>query len=182
MARALAARPSVLLLDEPAAGLDRGQSRAFGREVRTIAERGVAVLLIDHDVRLVVDICDELVVLNFRRVIAQGTPEQVVKDKNVVAAYLGGKTRRSTSNERSRSQGDNLTVCYEEVPAIRDVFLRVDQGEVVGLLGPNGAGKTTLLLAIAGLMPAKEGHIEALGGTLGASRHGKPSPWHRIGA
>ncbi len=90
VARALAARPSVLLLDEPAAGLDREQSRAFGREVRTIAERGVAVLLIDHDVRLVVDICDELVVLNFGRVIAQGTPEQVVKDKNVVAAYLGG--------------------------------------------------------------------------------------------
>ncbi len=61
----------------------------------------------------------------------------------------------------------NLTVCYEEVPAIHDVSLRVDQGEVVGLLGPNGAGKTTLLLAIAGLTPAKEGHIEALGGTLG---------------
>lgn len=90
VARALAAKPSVLLLDEPAAGLDRQQSRTFGHEVRTIAERDVAVLLIDHDVRLVVDICDELVVLNFGRVIAQGTPEEVVRDKNVVAAYLGG--------------------------------------------------------------------------------------------
>ena len=90
VARALAAKPSVLLLDEPAAGLDREQSRTFGTEVRTIAERGVAVLLIDHDVRLVVDICDELVVLDFGQVIAQGTPHEVVRDKKVVAAYLGG--------------------------------------------------------------------------------------------
>jgi branched-chain amino acid transport system ATP-binding protein len=61
----------------------------------------------------------------------------------------------------------NLTVCYEEVPAVRDVSLHVEQGEVVGLLGPNGAGKTTLLLAIAGLTPAKEGSVVALGATLG---------------
>lgn len=61
----------------------------------------------------------------------------------------------------------NLTVCYEDVPAVRDVSLHVDQGEVVGLLGPNGAGKTTLLLAIAGLIQAKEGRIIALGTTSG---------------
>ena len=90
VARALAAKPSVLLLDEPAAGLDRLQSWTFGKEVRTIAERDVAVLLIDHDVRLVVDICDELVVLDFGQVIAHGTPDEVVRDKRVVAAYLGG--------------------------------------------------------------------------------------------
>jgi branched-chain amino acid transport system ATP-binding protein len=90
VARALAARPSVLLLDEPAAGLDRQQSRTFGAEVRRIAERGVAVLLIEHDVSLVLDICDELVVLDFGRVIASGQPDEVVRDKRVVAAYLGG--------------------------------------------------------------------------------------------
>jgi branched-chain amino acid transport system ATP-binding protein len=62
---------------------------------------------------------------------------------------------------------ENLTVAYEEVPAVREVSLHVEQGEVVGLLGPNGAGKTTLLLAIAGLIPAKEGTVRALGATLG---------------
>ena len=90
IARAIAAEPSVLFLDEPAAGLDHGESRELARAVRRIAEgRGLGVLVIEHDVPLLLDLCDRLVVLDFGRVIAEGTPDAVRVDPAVVAAYLG---------------------------------------------------------------------------------------------
>ena len=90
IARALASAPSVLLLDEPAAGLDDNESLELGRQVRRLAdERGLAVLLIEHDVELVLRICDRVLVLDFGRKIAEGTPTQIRTDPAVVAAYLG---------------------------------------------------------------------------------------------
>jgi ABC-type branched-subunit amino acid transport system ATPase component/branched-subunit amino acid ABC-type transport system permease component len=89
VARALAMRPTVLLLDEPAAGLDTAESALFGRRLRAIIESGVSVLLIDHDMGLILDVCDELYVLDFGRLIAQGTPASVRADAGVIDAYLG---------------------------------------------------------------------------------------------
>jgi branched-chain amino acid transport system ATP-binding protein len=89
VARALAARPKLLCLDEPAAGLDARESVAFGRHLREIVDRGTPVLLIDHDMGLVLGICDQVVVLEFGKVIARGTPSEVRTDPNVVTAYLG---------------------------------------------------------------------------------------------
>jgi branched-chain amino acid transport system ATP-binding protein len=89
VARALAARPTLLCLDEPAAGLDAQESIAFGRHLRELVDRGTSTLLIDHDMGLVLGVSDRVVVLEFGRVIAAGTPSEVRADPNVVAAYLG---------------------------------------------------------------------------------------------
>ena len=89
MARSLAAEPRLLLLDEPAAGLDTTESRKLGELLRVIADDGTTILLVDHDMGLVLDVCDTVHVLDFGQVIAHGTPDEVRHDPAVVGAYLG---------------------------------------------------------------------------------------------
>ena len=90
IARSIASAPSVLLLDEPAAGLDESETRELGDLVRRFAdERGMSVLLIEHDVDLVLRVCDRIVVLDFGRTIAEGTPAEIRNNPAVIAAYLG---------------------------------------------------------------------------------------------
>jgi branched-chain amino acid transport system permease protein len=90
IARALASNPRVLCLDEPAAGLDTNESQELGTRLRELADRGQSTLLIDHDMGLVLSICDRVVVLEFGRVIADDAPDVVRRDPNVISAYLGG--------------------------------------------------------------------------------------------
>jgi ABC-type branched-subunit amino acid transport system ATPase component len=89
VARALAASPSCLLLDEPAAGLDSSESWELGRRLEAIAHRGTAVLLVDHDMDLVLEVCSHVYVLDFGRVIASGSPSEIRSDERVIGAYLG---------------------------------------------------------------------------------------------
>jgi branched-chain amino acid transport system ATP-binding protein len=89
LCRALVAAPRVLLLDEPAAGLDTGESRALADRLRAIVDAGIAVLLIDHDMDLVLGACDAVHVVDGGRTIASGRPGQVRNDERVIRAYLG---------------------------------------------------------------------------------------------
>jgi branched-chain amino acid transport system ATP-binding protein len=106
LARALATRPKVLLLDEPSSGLDDSESASLGKLLVELANNGMAVLLVEHDMELLMRVCDSVTVLDAGTVIASGTPEQVRSDQAVRNAYLGDM-------ETVQAQGDMEQIPYQ---------------------------------------------------------------------
>jgi len=91
LARAIASRPRLVLLDEPAAGLDSSETELLAALIRQLPELGIAVLLVDHDMGLVLGVCSTVNVLDFGRVLASGPPAAIRENNEVIAAYLGGE-------------------------------------------------------------------------------------------
>ena len=187
VARALAAKPRVLLLDEPSSGLNESETQALGGLLRDLAGSGLGVLLVEHDMSFVMGTCDQIHVLDFGRLIAEGTPTEVQANPTVRAAYLGGGAIEGEGVETASplkvvTAGGataaavaakdvsaaaiavrGMTAAYGTIQVLHGVDLVVEPGQVYALLGPNGAGKSTTLKVISGQLAATEGTVEVLG-------------------
>ena len=107
VARALAGQPRLILLDEPAAGLTQSEMVRLARVIRNIAARGIAVLLIEHDMHFLLPLAERAVVLNFGRKIADGTPREIAREPEVVAAYLGEAAATFATEAKEIGAKDN---------------------------------------------------------------------------
>ncbi len=184
-ARAVALNPSILLLDEPAGGFSDVRRRELANAIAPLArERGMGLLVVDHDMPFVMGLCDRVVVLNFGRKIADGTPDEVRANPEVVRAYLHGSAEEEVDQEtqvvaaarrrHAAPRADtevmlaakDMAVGYFEHPVVRGVELEVRPGEVIALLGANRAGKTTTLLGLAGAIQPLEGQVYWMGEKL----------------
>ena len=171
IARALAVRPSVLALDEPAAGLNAEDTAAIGALLRKLAAVGMTVILVEHDMDLVMGVSNHVIVLDAGAMIAEGTPAQVAADPAVLEAYLGAGEQA----ERGRKQPvaiaaqkplmtvSALSAGYGAATVVRRADFEIAEGELVAVLGANGAGKTTLMRALSGLLRPIEGEVRFLG-------------------
>lgn len=135
-------RPRILMLDEPAAGLNPRETEDLKALISVLREENNAtVLLIEHDMKLVMSISDHIVVINQGTPLANGSPEQIRDNPEVIKAYLG---------KRKMLQFENVSTFYGKIQALHSVNVEVRQGEIVTLIGANGAGKSTLLMTLCG--------------------------------
>lgn len=179
IARALATDPEILLLDEPAAGLSREDKEQLALVLRRIADAGIGVLVVEHDMALVMGISDHVVVLESGKHLAEGSPQEVQANPLVQQAYLGESLEGAERPERIArplQEGKaellgvgSLVAGYGAAPVLHGIDLCLRQGEVIALLGANGAGKSTLMRSLSGLhRPISSGGIHLDGEDLTA--------------
>jgi ABC-type branched-subunit amino acid transport system ATPase component len=170
IARALTTGARLLLLDEPLAGMNASESAEMTRLIAKLRDEGRTIVLIEHNMKAVMGLCDRISVLDHGEKIAEGTPSEVQNDARVIEAYLG--RGRDMVAPSMRASGDvvlslsDVSAGYGMIRALHDVSLEVREGEIVALVGANGAGKTSTLRTISGLLPPSSGRIELAGARI----------------
>jgi branched-chain amino acid transport system ATP-binding protein len=170
VARALALEPTLLLLDEVAAGLVGEEIDEISRLIRSIHERGVTIVLVEHVQAVIQELAQRVVVLDWGRKVTEGTPAAIAGDPDVIRIYLGDRHRSGSRSSTRRNGGRtpgvqpllevaDLVVDYGKARALHRVSIVVGERELVAVVGANGAGKTSLAHAIAGMVHVADGSI-----------------------
>jgi ABC-type branched-subunit amino acid transport system ATPase component len=186
LARALAAEPRLLLLDEPSSGLNQQETEAMSSVLLDLVrDGGIGVLLVEHDMPFVMSTCALIHVLDFGRVIASGPPSTVQQDASVIAAYLGGDAATEANVPVVALQAPapvpaadiapaielrDVHAGYGEIQVLHGIDLEVRAGEVVALLGANGAGKSTVLKVLSGQIVPGSGEYLLSGSIANGAR------------
>jgi branched-chain amino acid transport system ATP-binding protein len=171
LGRALANRPRIILLDEVSSGLNETETEAMAEVLRGLADNGIGILLVEHDMSLVMSVCEDIHVLDFGQIIAVGSPEEIQTNERVQEAYLGNdqathakvSKRDLPDEEVPLLEVRDISAGYGDFDVVDGVNFSVRTGEVFALLGPNGAGKSTTLKVIAGLLPPSKGTVALCG-------------------
>ena len=179
------------------------ETRAAEELIFAIRDMGIAVLVIEHDMRFIFNLCDRVACLVQGEKLVEGTAEVVQGDERVIAAYLGTPFEGAPGAEESprskpaeaaasttsahqhgrRSQVtallevEDLKVAYGKIEAVKGISFGVNEGQIVCLVGTNGAGKTTTLRTLSGLLKPTGGSITFDGKPLAASPPTRSSPW-----
>jgi energy-coupling factor transport system ATP-binding protein len=172
IAASLAMRPSVLILDEPTANLDKEGTRSLVRALVRLRRRSqVTLVVIEHRLEPFLRHADRLIWLDQGRVAADGSPDEARREEPVLCAVshpvgrTGGEPGRATTSGRQSDRGRTLVSCidvtagYGGCAVLRDCSLTLRKGEFAALLGPNGAGKSTLARVLAGLVRPRRGNV-----------------------
>ena len=154
----LALRPRLLMLDEPTAGMGDQETYDIARLIRRLhRQERLTIMLIEHDMRVVFNLADRIMVLAEGRVLAEGAPQEIADSDKVQAAYLGKAARMIAL------RADAIHAFYGKSHILHGVSLEVREGEIVALLGRNGAGKTTTLRSLIGLTRPRTGSVALFG-------------------
>ena len=169
IARALTLAPKVLLLDEPAAGMNLGEISEITKQISELRDRGYTIILVEHQMSVVMNISDRIVVMNKGEKLAEGTPREIQEHAQVIEAYLGARREEKVRTEKDfepvkeslpllKLEGVNAQ--YGQIRVLKEISLEVRRGEIVCLLGANAAGKSTVIKTIIGNVKATHGTIE----------------------
>jgi sulfate-transporting ATPase len=181
VARSLATQPRVLLLDEPSSGLSESETETLVTLLREVAASGIAILVVEHDMGFIMDLCNEVIVLDAGEVIAKGVPAEVQANPKVLAAYLGSSAEAKEARAAAvrepmpagvvaSSNGDadgrdvvleltEVSAGYGTIDVLFGIDLTLHRGEVCAVLGPNGAGKSTTLKVASGQLRPSKGTV-----------------------